>query len=121
MDDFRRLSNGALASNNNYYNQGSGFGGNNSGFSESNKQVEREYNQFQNQNVDYNNNYYNNNPQVQNGVTKNTSNTVRYNKKSNNNEEDEGRCNRGLKVLSVRVRDIVYQKRKTTYKEVADS
>jgi len=31
------------------------------------------------------------------------------------------RCSRGLKVLSVKVRDIVYQKRQTSYKEVADA
>src|SRR3990167_3951318 len=49
--------------------------------------------------------------------------------KSSNNEafnrakDDEGgnRCSRGLKVLSVKVRDIVYQKRQTSYKEVAEA
>jgi hypothetical protein len=37
-------------------------------------------------------------------------------------DDDSGaRCSRGLKVLSVKVRDIVYQKRNTSYKEVAEA
>lgn len=37
-------------------------------------------------------------------------------------DDDQGaRCSRGLKVLSVKVRDIVYQKRQTSYKEVAEA
>lgn len=36
-------------------------------------------------------------------------------------ETDNARHSRGLKVLSVKVRDIVYRKRKTSYKEVADA
>lgn len=36
-------------------------------------------------------------------------------------EDTNGRCSRGLKVLSVKVRDIVHQKRETSYKEVAES
>lgn len=36
-------------------------------------------------------------------------------------DDGNGRCSRGLKILSVRVRDIVFQKRETTYKEVAEA
>jgi hypothetical protein len=36
-------------------------------------------------------------------------------------DDSSTRCSRGLKVLSVKVRDIVYQKRQTSYKEVADA
>jgi E2F/DP family winged-helix DNA-binding domain len=41
----------------------------------------------------------------------------------NRAKEDEGgnRCSRGLKVLSVKVLDIVYQKQQTSYKEVAEA
>lgn len=35
--------------------------------------------------------------------------------------ESNTRCSRGLKVLSVKVRDIVYQKKRTSYKEVAEA
>jgi hypothetical protein len=36
-------------------------------------------------------------------------------------DDANARCSRGLKILSVKVRDIVFQKRETTYKEVAES
>jgi hypothetical protein len=35
-------------------------------------------------------------------------------------KEASSRSSRGLKVLSVRVRELVFQKKMTTYKEVAD-
>lgn len=36
-------------------------------------------------------------------------------------EELYGRNSRGLRVLSIKVRDIVFQKKKTSYKEVAEA
>ena len=36
-------------------------------------------------------------------------------------EQGNNRCSRGLKVLSVKVRDIVYKKKRTSYKEVAEA
>jgi hypothetical protein len=36
-------------------------------------------------------------------------------------DDSNARCSRGLKVLSVKVRDIVFQKRQTSYKEVAEA
>lgn len=36
-------------------------------------------------------------------------------------DDNNARCSRGLKVLSVKVRDIVFQKRQTSYKEVAEA
>ena len=40
--------------------------------------------------------------------------------KEYNGKETSARSSRGLRVLSVRVRELVFEKQVTTYKEVAD-